>query len=480
VTEHHDALLPSDFLFGVATAGFQIEGGFNGPGEPANNWASWELEGRVEPSGSATNFWEDPESQLDLAKAAGLNSFRLALEWTRVEPSRGVIDQSAFDRYRHILNAIRERDMEPVVTLQHFTHPSWLGVEPWRDPETAPILAAWMDRAVGELGDLCSRWVTINEPGVLCINSFLTGIFPPGRTLDGKGWSASFDTLLAAHVLGYDAIHRRQPEALVTTNPYTFSIYELDQIGTDILMARPRGFDGPDVLPHLIEARREHYARIGNGGTGWSGRLERGLRRFAASQIPVADALPTTRAVLAASESPRHLDVVAVDHYAPIAASHLVVPGSQTAGGRWWKPGRALWDDAPDPSFMVTVLEEAGQYGLPVWVLENGMCNRVVRGRSYPRMDGLRRPQYLADHLGAVLAAVDKGVDVRGFWHWTLIDNYEWGSYEPRFGLYGMDRARGLSVSATDALGEDSAGAMRRIVEGLHGGDRSVVTAPRS
>ena len=200
---------------------------------------------------------------------------------------------------------------------------------------------------------------------------------------------------------------------------------------------------------------------------------------MAASRFSVADAFPTTRAALQASTATHHLDVIAVDHYAPIAASHLVVPGIQTSGGRWWKPGRALWDDAPDPSMLVTVLEEAGSYGRPVWILENGMSNRVVRARSYARMDGLRRPEYLATHLGAVLAAVETGVPVEGFWHWTLIDNYEWGSYEPRFGLYGMDRPQGMVVTSTDALGDDSAGAYGRIIAGLTSGDDSVVTRPR-
>lgn len=462
----------------MATAGFQIEGGYNGPGEPTNNWAPWEREGRVEPSGDATGFWADPDRQLDLALAAGLNSFRLSIEWSRVEPAPGEIDHDVLDAYRRILRGIKERGMEPVVTLQHFTHPGWLGAEPWRQVESADRLVAWMDLAVAELGEHCNHWVTINEPNILSVNSFLTGIFPPGNILDGRGLFESFDTLLAAHVAGYDAIHRRQRDAIVTTNPYTFSIYELDQVATDLLTARDRGVADKDLGSDLLERRREHYRRIGDGGRGLVGGIERLLRRFAASQAPVADCLPATRAAVAASESPRHLDVIAVDHYAPIAASHLVVPGVVTAGGRWWKPGRALWDDAPDPAFLVRVLEEAGQYGLPVWVLENGMCNRTVRGRAHPRLDGIRRPQYLREHIGAVFAAIERGVDVGGFWHWTLIDNYEWGSYEPRFGLYGMDREGGHLVKATDDLGDDSATALRSIIEGLRSGDRSVIDVP--
>ena len=472
-------LLPDDFLFGVATAGFQIEGGYNGPGEPTNNWAAWEREGRVERSGAANSFWDRHLEQIDLAASVGLTSFRLSVEWSRVEPHPGAIDAGALAAYGRILAAIRAAGMEPVVTLQHFTHPAWLGDQPWRDPANAATLVAWMDRAVSALGEHCTNWVTINEPNILSVNSFLTGIFPPGHVLDGAGMFSSFDTLLAAHVEAYDAIHRRQPGAVVTTNPYTFSIYELDQVATDLLTARSRGVADGDLSAELIERRRDHYRRIGNGGPGGRGALERLLRRFAASQSPVADALPITRAALAASEAPGHLDVIAVDHYAPIAASHLWIPGAATAGGRWWKPGRALWDDAPDPGFFLTVLEEAAQYGRPVWVLENGMCNRTLRGRAFPRLDGMRRPQYLAEHVGAVVAGLEEGLDIGGFWHWTLIDNYEWGSYEPRFGLFGLDRERDNAIKPTDDYGDDSAGALRSIIEGLARGDDSVITRPR-
>jgi beta-glucosidase/6-phospho-beta-glucosidase/beta-galactosidase len=111
-------------------------------------------------------------------------------------------------------------------------------------------------------------------------------------------------------------------------------------------------------------------------------------------------------------------------------------------------------------------------------VVENGLCNRVRNGRSYQRSDGWDRPRYLREHLGAVVAAIDDGVPVEGYWHWSLVDNYEWGSYEPRFGIYGVDRHRGAGGGRwldTDSLGDDSAGAYRRILAGLRDDDRSVL-----
>ena len=104
---------------------------------------------------------------------------------------------------------------------------------------------------------------------------------------------------------------------------------------------------------------------------------------------------------------------------------------------------------------------------LPLWIVENGLCNRVRNGRSYPRPDGWDRPRYLSEHVSAVVDAVALGVPVTAYLHWSLVDNYEWGSYEPRFGIFGIDRSRGprgFRWLATDADGKDSAAAYRRLI----------------
>src|SRR5207249_6316088 len=150
--------VPDGFRFGVATAGFQIEGGYNGPGRPANNWAGWERTGRVEPSGDALGFWDGYEQQLDRAVAAGCDAFRLSVEWARVEPAEGAVDDTALDRYAAILDACGERGLEPLVALHHFTHPAWLGEEFWLSVDAPERFAAWVTLAAGRLADRCRQW----------------------------------------------------------------------------------------------------------------------------------------------------------------------------------------------------------------------------------------------------------------------------------------------------------------------------------
>ncbi len=473
------ALLPPSFVFGVATAGFQIEGGYNGPGEPTNNWAPWEHAGRVEPSGSAVGFWEDYEAHLDRAAAIGLDSFRLSIEWARVVPAKGVVDEEAVERYRAILQAISARSMTPLVTLHHFTHPGWLPVDLWLDAESPTLFLEWVELAIDRFGDLCQRWITTNECNIFAVNSYLTGVFPPGRRLDLSATMSTLDHLLAAHVLAYEAIHAHQADATVATNNYSLSIYELDRLPLDLLVARAHGVAREELTSWLSARRVQHYRMVGKGPGPIYPMVEDGLRQWASAKIPLAGALPTATAAIYAGAHDRYLDVAQLDYYAPVAAEHLIVPFTPTAGGRNLLPTRLLWDDRPDPGQFLTYCLEAKDLDLPVWVVENGLCNRLRHAKSFPRADGWTRPRYLAENLGAVVEAIAQGVKLEAYYHWTLVDNYEWGSYEPRFGLYGCDRPRGNVITDTDAMGYDAAGAYASIISGLRAGDASVVVRPR-
>lgn len=477
-------LVPPDFLFGVATSGFQLEGGFNGPGEPANNWVGWERSGRVEPSGMACDFWRHPEPALDRAAAIGCNAFRLSVEWARIEPEDGEIDDHAVDRYVQILGMCGERGLAPMVTLHHFTHPWWLGEEFWLTPGSPDRFAAHVARIVPRLAPHCRHWVTVNEPNIVALMGWVSGACPPGRRGAAADAWAVADNLLVAHVLAYRAIHAVQPDAQVTVNNSTSTIYDYDGIVTDLLCARSLGvergaldewLDGRRVAhdvgsppPGLADfVLRRLFAAASPFGPRWAGRLRRPSPRR------VVDVVYDTT-------DDRLLDAVGIDWYDPVAGHALRLPGHRTAGGRNWDPGRALWDVVADPRALTALCREQHRLtpDLPTWVVENGMATRVHNGRGFHRLDGWDRPRYLREHIGAVVEAVAAGAPVTAYLHWSLVDNYEWGSYEPRFGIYGVDRARsgdGVRWLDTDADGADSPGAFRRLVDGVRTGDRSVL-----
>ena len=491
-------LLGEGFAAGVATSGYQIEGGFNGDGEPHNNWSGWEATGKVARSGLACDFWRHPEEALDRAAAIGCNAFRLSVEWARLEPHPGACDDAALERYAEILALCVARGLEPMVTLHHFTHPWWLGEEFWLRPGSPDVFARHVARVVPALAPFCHRWVTVNEPNIVMLMGWIEGACPPGRRMAVSDAFCVLDNLLTAHVLAADAVTDVQREAQVTINTSSSSVYELDRMLLDLLSLRDTGVDPSDVDRYVDERRVLHDAAFPPRHAG-----EAALRRFFAAVTPYgAEREPgwgsawthlrgltrrdSPRRVVAAahaSSRTRTLDAVGFDWYDPVASHALRVPGRRRAdGGRDWSFGRALWDTEPHPAGLRSwcATESALRPGLPLWVVENGMATQVRDGRPQPREDGTDRPRYVREHLGAVVDAVAAGVPVQAYLHWSLVDNYEWGTYEPRFGLFGLDRSDPSRVRwmETDAAGDDAAGEFSRVLAGLRTGDRSVLSPP--
>ena len=492
------SLLGEDFLVGVATSGYQIEGGFNGEGEPHNNWSSWEASGRAERSGPACEFWRHPAEALDRAAAIGCNAFRLSVEWARLEPRPGAFDDAALGRYAEILTLCAARGLEPVVTLHHFTHPWWLGEEFWLRPGSPDVFAHHVARVAPALAPLCRRWITINEPNIVMLMGWIEGAFPPGRRMAVSDAYCVLDNLLTAHVLAADAVRAVQPGAEVTLNTSSSSIYEHDRMLLDLLQLREVGVDASEVDRYVDERRALHDAAFPPRHAG-----EVALRRFFAAVSPYGVPRPSgqgavwarlrsgakrrvpRRVVSAvhASSATRVVDAAGFDWYDPVASHAVRLPGRRRAdGGRDWSLGNALWDVEPDPGALVRwcATESALRPGLPLWVVENGMCTRVRHGRAEPRRDGLDRPRYVREHLGAVARAVAEGLPVRAYLHWSLVDNYEWGSFEPRFGLFGMDRTDPAAPRwmDTDAQGDDAGGAFAEVLAGLRAGDAGVLAQP--
>lgn len=475
-------LLP-DFLFGVATAAYQVEGGLNGPGEPCNNWMEWERSRRVEPVGTANGFWRSPEALLDRAAALGLNGFRLGLEWARLEPRAGERDAAALGRYVEILLGCRQRGLEPAVTLHHFTHPAWLGDSPWTTDCDA-VLARFVDHVrwtVAGIGDGLAAagsppirlFVTLNEINVLPITTFVLGIFPPGHPLELGRALRMLDRLAQAHVLAYDAIHdlyeqRGWDAPLVTTNNFCFGLYEIDRLLCDVFTARERGVSEGDLGLDLDARRRRWNERIAQaptapGSVRWMSRLMQPLLGAARGRW-----LRGCREAVYRSPRARKLDVVAVDYYDPFFERSLRWPGRRAGLGRTWRPLAELCETPVNPDGLRWFIARAAEYGLPVIVLENGLCNERRGARRAARGDGWSRSRYLRANLLAVAEAVADGLPLLGYFHWTLADNYEWGSYALRFGLHGRDG--GGVLEELDSMSEPSASVYAELVAALRSG----------
>jgi len=394
-----DAPFPPGFLWGCATSAHQVEGGCTG-----NDWWEWEERGRVAGgarTGRACDWWEGrAEEDLERAARAGQNAHRLSLEWSRLEPRPGVYDPAAFARYRRLLERVRELGMTPMVTLYHFTLPRWCSEGGgWENAETPGRLAALAAEAGRRLGDVAPLWVTLNEPFSLIYHGYLRGRWPPGaRPLPAALRAAGH--LFQAHALCARTLRAAAPGAAVG----------ISHLVQRFLPARPGS-----ALDRLAARLQE-----GASAEGWLLPLRTGRLLF-------PWALSGARVPGLAGSA----DFVGVNYYGTyqvrfdprtVSLGRFVDCGNVRHGGQDW--------GEPDPAGLLDAIRRAAALRLPVYVTETGICDGE---------DG-RRQEHLRRHLGAAREALREGHDLRGFFYWSLVDNFEWAEgWETPFGLIAVD-----------------------------------------
>lgn len=498
--------LPEGFLFGVANAGFQVEGGYNGPGQPRNNWVGLEESGKVEPSGEAVRFWTDYPEQLEMASGIGLNGFRISVEWARAQPSASpgtlpgqvpAFDRAAVEAYSDMIAAIMNSGMEPVVTLHHFTHPGWLGVDFWLDRGGLGLFTAYVEEMARSLGSLLVNkhslravryWVTINEPNVFSLLTYALRFFPHRRA-GLKETAECWSNMIAAHCRAYDALHQVYEEMgweapLVSYNTFNWSTYQMDKVMADILMARRNGVERPELPAYLDSGKREWDAEIALSPEvkeaplpyGW---LEELLDPLASRVFSLERFAGGVDAVYSSPLADK-IDYLAIDYYDAFFRYHPKLPSLTDIREGRLAPNAELWEQVLNPGALYRFIKgyTINGGGLPLLVLESGMCHRVHRGMVEPRHDGATRDMFLQSYLYEVMRAVADGLPVAGYFHWTLVDNYEWGSYEPRFGLFTVDRSRSpVKIRSVDAWGVNAASAYGNLISALRSVDRERAAA---
>jgi beta-glucosidase len=492
------------FLIGVATSGYQSEGGYNQPGQPANNWAACERSGRVATTGAAVDFWNRYEDDYRLARGIGLNAFRLSVEWSRVQPSDSLDerrapdwDLEAIDGYAVRIAACRREGLEPVVTLQHFTHPAWLGTDAWLDDRTPAAFEEFVRVAVGRINDQLAdvhgqpplRWyVTLNEPNMLVLNTYLNRHFPGGGSAGIPVGLRAYNRLLAAHLRAYNAIHdlhegRGWAVPMVTMNTFCSDVYWSDMMLLDALDLRERGIATREAGGFFEErsgALSRHFTRLALGRrTDLAALAGAGLHRLAnhlASKAATPDGFDYFFKEVERAPRTRALDYLGVDYYDPFLSHALRLPDFSdlefrstnipahvfdVLSSKWWD-----WHFLPEGLSAFCSHYASAFPGRGILIAENGMAQRcsVDNRSSGPRRDGLLRSDHLAAHLGQVQGLIRDGVPLLGYLHWSLTDNYEWGSFTPRFGLYRINFQQGLERLAVDHLGDNPSATYARII----------------
>ncbi|MBE3555569.1 MAG: glycoside hydrolase family 1 protein [Firmicutes bacterium] len=374
-----EMFFPNGFLWGAGTSAHQVEGN-----NINNDWWAWEQEGRVsQRSGLACDHYHRYADDLRLAASLGLNAYRFSVEWSRIEPRPGVYAQAELDHYRNVVATCRSNGLEPLVTLHHFTLPQWLARQGgWLADGVADRFAAYVAQVVAALE--VTYWATINEPEVLLVRGYLEGSWPPGdRSLIHA--FAAFRAMVEAHQKAVQAIRQIRPQARlgVIQNWIHFEPLRSRHLGDRLICAVHRA-----AFDHAF------------------------LNQTAAS-----------------------CDWIGINYYSRnwsrcsvVHPRQCFMPLPARDGERTTMMG---WSVYP-PGIRAALHEVAMRYGKPLYVTENGIATTDDRWRI----------AYIEAHLAQLAQAIHEGVDIRGYFHWSLLDNFEWAEgFRPRFGLVAVDYA---------------------------------------
>lgn len=369
---------PKNFLWGAATAAHQIEGN-----NLYSDWWEWEQRGGgTEPSGKACDHYRLFEKDFALAQKLNQNCHRLSLEWARIEPAEGKWDEEALEHYRTVLESLRQKKMKTFVTLFHFTLPTWFARKGgFEKRSNLKYFYRYTKLVASRLGDLIDFWLTINEPSIYIGSSYLGGLWPPQK----KNWFSALKVnfnLVAAHRNAYTLIHRIRPRAKAGM-AMNISAYHAHGLFLGTFLAKLIKFVTTDSFYFFSRGYHDFL----------------GVNYYFYHQLSWGDFFLFRKLKLKNIQQ-------------------TIMRERSDLGWPIYPPG------------IYEVLTDLKKYRLPIYITENGIADAKDKLRA----------KFITNHLCWLHQAIKEGADVKGYLHWSLIDNFEWAfGFKPRFGLIEVD-----------------------------------------
>ncbi len=399
---------PKDFTWGVATAAHQVEG-YN----TNNQWYLWEstvdatgnpMIARGQLSGMACDHWRRYPQDIRLMEELGVKSYRFSVEWSRIEPQEGMFDTLAIKHYQDVCDSLITNGIVPMVTLHHFTNPIWFERKgAFEKEENVADFIRFTEVVYMALKDRVKLWCTINEPAVYVVEGYFQGANPPGKK-DPKLAAVVLRNILEAHVQAYWKI-KSLPGGDQMKVGVVKNMTQMDPFRKWHL--------GDWVFANLIDG-------VFNGTT--LKFLKTGKYRFN---------MPTMAKLT--NENPKakgSLDFIGLNYY-----SHYNYKFSfnlDKAFKAKLLPGeiKTDMDYASYPEGFYRAIKTVSQFGVPIYITENGVADAKDD----------RRALFISQYLYAVSKALADGYNIKGYYYWTLMDNFEWSlGYDMKFGLYSVD-----------------------------------------
>jgi beta-glucosidase len=390
---------PEGFLWGTATAAHQVEGR-----NPNNTWTAWEQEeGRIidgQTSGLACDWWGGRwREDFDRAQATFQNAHRLSIAWSRIQPAPDRWEETALDYYREMLIGLHSRNIVPMVTLHHFSEPLWVAeLGGWENPDIIDLFAAFVEKAVEALSPYCKLWVTINEPDVFALSAYVEGLFPPGKK-DLKAAYQVMNHMVRAHAKAYAVIHEIQPEAQVGLAYHYRQFRPAGWLPMDRWMANLFHTIFNDLFPRT---------------------LKDGVFNAVVKKDRIPEAIGTQ-------------DFIGLNYYSSDLIRFNLLAKSRMFTTMSFPKDALLSENgfiASQPAGMEACVRWGRQFGKPIYITENGVEDSTDE----------MRPRYILEHLQSLWRAINDNAPVLGYFHWSLVDNFEWErGWTQRFGLWGLD-----------------------------------------
>lgn len=415
------------FLWGTATASYQIEGGVAEDGRGSSIWDTFTHEpGRIRDGHTgdvACDHYHRWREDVGLMAGLGVNSYRFSISWSRVLPEgRGKVNEAGLDFYDRLVDELCAKGIAPAATMFHWDLPQALEDEGgWLSRDTAHYLAEYADIVAGRLADRVPMWITLNEPFIHMVFGYALGTHAPGRTLFLDALPAAHHQLLG-HGLAVQALRARGAQQVLITNNCT-PVWPASASPEDT-----RAADAYDTLHNKLFNDPVLTGRYPD------------LSAYGVTTLDcVRDGDLETIA--------QPLDGLGINYYNP---TRITAPATEPgpgelpfvdAGVTGYPTTGFGWPVVPDGlrELLVGLKARYGDALPPVYVTENG-CSLADEPGPDGAVDDHERITFLDGHIDAVRAAVAEGVDVRGYYVWSLLDNFEWAEgYNQRFGLVHID-----------------------------------------
>lgn len=426
---------PPAFVWGTATAAYQIEGSTDIDGRGPSIWDTFVRVPGAIADGSTGDVADDHyrrwEEDIQLMSELGVNSYRFSISWSRIQPNgTGRANQRGLDYYRRVAARCRSLGIAPWVTLYHWDLPQALQDRGgWLERDTAARFRDFAALMFDGLGDVVSEWITLNEPHAAAFAGYSGGVHAPGLRLGDGAAARAGHHLLLGHGLALQTARQTLPSsAKVGITLDIWPMRPATQRPDDIAAARVMdGGQNRFFLDPVLAGRYDPAVIADFGETEWF------------------DALPREDAGLIAAP----IDFMGMNYYGArsVAAARkdvVVAVGDQPGGdrARFVDDGASKtqmgWPIHPDGLVEGLLMMHELAPELPLYVTENGSAweDELANGH----VDDVQREKYLLEHLAACRDALEEGIPLRGYFAWSLIDNFEWQfGYSRRFGLYYVD-----------------------------------------